>query len=488
MTFETSRPFVETGCGPIVGRRSGQVNVFKGVPFARPPMGALRFRPPEPMARWSEPLDAAEFGASPLQPTVPLISLPGGTSEDCLTLNIWAPADGTGPHPVMFSVYGGGNYIGSSSTTDGARYAEQGLVFVSSNYRLGALGAMELGAVDPAFAGSGLNGLRDIIAALTWVRDNITAFGGDPRAVTVIGISAGGKNQCALAAMPSARGLFKRMTILSGGGHTVFRSAEEAAPVARGVLAGLGLGPTDVEGLIAAPAEAVLEAQTKAVASFPRGFPFRPTVDGELLPLRPIEAAQKGLTADLDIIVGTIRDEGALALPPAVAEKPFVSSQLGNLDLASAQALERKYEAILPTLSAADRRIRLLTAEEYWIPSVRFAEAHARAGGRVWMYRFDWASVTGPYAGYAPHGSESPFVYGGPGLAGLALPDDSKPAALRCHAMWAGWARTGQVRLEGAPDWPLYDEDRRLTLILDRENHIEADPRGDERRLWDGVL
>jgi para-nitrobenzyl esterase len=415
-----------------------------------------------------------------------LISIPGGTSEDCLTLNIWAPADEPGPHPVLFSIYGGGNYIGTSSTTDGARYAEQGLVFVSSNYRLGALGAMELGAVDPAFAGSGLNGLRDIIAALAWVRDNIAAFGGDPQGVTVIGISAGGKNQCALAAMPSARGLFKRMTILSGGGHTVFRSAEEAAPVLRGVLS--AVGATGVEGLVAAPADALLEAQTKAMASFPRGFPFRPTVDGDLLPMRPIEAAQKGLTADLDIIVGTIRDEGALALPPAVAEKPFVSSQLANLDLASAQALERNYEGAFPELSVADRHIRLLTAEEYWIPSVRFAEAHARAGGRVWMYRFDWASAAGPFAGYAPHGSESPFVYGGPGLPGLALPDESKPAALRCQAMWAGWARAGQLQLEGAPPWPLYDEEQRLTLILDRVNHVEADPRGEERRLWDGVL
>jgi len=489
MTSEERRPIVVTRSGEVVGRRLGSGSVFKGVPFAKPPVGALRFRPPQPAEKWLEPLDAGAFGPGPIQPAYPMVEIPSGASEDCLTLNVWAPT-APGPHPVLFSIYGGANTIGASSQAayDGATFSEQGLVFVSANYRLGAFGFMELGGIDPSYAGSGLNGLRDIEAALRWVRDNILAFGGDPDQVTLLGISAGAKNQCALAAMPSARGLFRRMTVMSGGGDTVFRSAEEATPVARALLVAAELGAGDIQGLVSMPASAVLAAQTKVMQTFPRGFPFRPTVDGTTLPHAPIDAARNGATAALDIVVGTNRDEAALMLPGAVANKPFRAGQIANLDLSRMLALEQKYETLLPDLSLADRHIRQLTAEEYWIPSVRFAEAHARAGGRVWMYRFDWAADAGPFAGYAPHGADSPFVYGGHGIPALVHSDDAKPAAMRAHAMWARWARTGSLGLEGGPEWPLYDDRRRLTFILDRVVHVDADPRGDERRLWDGVM
>ncbi|SFR88626.1 carboxylesterase/lipase family protein [Sphingomonas jatrophae] len=472
------RPRVVTPSGPVIGRRADGLAVFKGIPFARPPVGPLRFRPPEPPVPWRSPLDAAAFGPIPWQPRIPMVDVPGTMAEDCLTLNVWAPV-AKGPHPVVFSIYGGGNFLGAASQPgyDGAAFAKAGLLFVSCNYRLGAFGFAEFGTIDPAFAGSSLNGLLDIEAALRWVQGNIDAFGGDPERVTLLGLSAGAKNQATLAAMPSARGLFRRVTILSGGGETVDRTAAPGAAAARVLMDAAGV--RDMAALVTLPAEQIVAAQGKAMAAAERGFPFRPVVDGRLLPMAPIDAARAGRMAGLEMVVGTTRDEAALAYPPALAAtRAFVASQLAHLPLERMQALEARYAATFPALPLAERRIRQLTAEEYWIPALRLAEAHAASGGRTWMVRFDVPAAAGPFAGMAPHGSDSAFVYGG----------GADPLAARTHAMWADWARTGRPALDGGPAWPRYDLRTRETLILDAAPHIERDPRGDERTLWDGLL
>jgi para-nitrobenzyl esterase len=473
------RPTATTTSGEVVGLWASGVRTFKGIPFAQPPVGALRFRPPRPPVPWSAPRDAADFGPGPVQPAHPMIQIPSGTSEDCLTLNVWAPAD-PGPHPVIFAIYGGGNFLGASSQHgyDGASFAARGLVFVSANYRVGALGFLELGGIDPDFAGSSLNGLRDIEAALCWVRDNIAAFGGDPGQVSLIGQSAGAKNECALAAMPSARGLFQRLAVQSGGGHTVFRSLEEATPVARALLQAAGIDGPAAAGLQALPVDALLAAQNKTLEGTALGFPFRPTVDGATLPMAPIEAARAGATRALDLVIGVARDEAALALE--TGDPPFEARALANLSLEAMQALETRYVRQFPELSPKARRIRQLTAEEYWMPSVRFAEAHARAGGRTWMYRFDLPAPAGPFAGYAMHGADAAYVYG--------HRREATAEAAGIHDLWADWARTGLLRQPGGPDWPPYDERERLTFVFDQPNRVEADPRGDERRLWDGLL
>lgn len=488
MTADNIAPRVTTRNGEVVGRRAGHCDVFKGIPFARPPRGLLRFRPPEPVADWREPLYAMDFGPGPIQPATPMVPLPSGTSEDCLTLNIWAPV-ALGPHPVLFLIYGGGNVLGAANQLEsaGEAFSKQGLVCVAANYRIGALGFMELGGIDPAYAGSSLNGLRDIEAALRWVHDNIACFGGASDQVTLLGNSAGAKNQCALAAMPSARGLFHRLSIMSGGGHTFYRSADEAMPFTETVLCSGGLDAGSVSDLLAFPADALLLAQDGALATFPQGFPFRPAVDGATLPQGPIDAARIGATAGLDMIIGTNRDEAALMLLAKTAEKPFNARQLAHLDLPRMIGLESDYAEALPNHPLVERRIRQVTAEEYWIPAVRFAEAHVRAGGRAWMYRFDW-DVPGPLTGYAAHGTELPFVYDGAGLPISSKSECAARAAEQFHAMWARWARTGRVELEGTPQWPTYDDRQRPTLIFDRDVRIESDPHGDERQLWTDVI
>lgn len=482
------RPVVSTRTGRIMGRVVGDLHVFRGIPYALPPVGKLRFRRPVPLPSSRRPVDAGAFGAAALQPAFPAMEPVGPMSEDCLTLNILAPA-AQGPHPVLFIVHGGGNFLGASSQShyDGTAFAQDDIVVVSANYRLGAFGFMELGGIDPAFAGSGLNGLLDLATALRWVRENIAAFGGNPHDIALIGQSAGAKNECALAAMPSANRLFRRMLVQSGGGLTTFGDAQQARPVAEAVIAAAGLKPGDVRGLASLPAAELLAAQGRAMAALPLGFPFRPTVDGHILPLGPVAAARAGMTRHLDVVIGTARDESAGMLLPGRADKPLEPRQLANLDFAPMRSLEPGYERILPGLSPPDRRIRQLTAEEYWIPSLRFAEAHAGAGGRVWMYRFDWKATDGPATGYASHGGDMGFVFGGTN-PWRRVPQGAAAAAARTHDLWSNWARAGTLAVDGLLSWPTYDLQTRATMIFDRDMRVESDPARTERLLWDGVL
>jgi para-nitrobenzyl esterase len=482
-----THPVVETMAGPVVGRQLGALNVFKGIPYAAPPVGPLRFRPPQPLTAWAEPRDASRFGNGPMQPEDARFDLGAARSEDCLYLNIWAPA-APGPHPVLFWIYGGANTTGAGSlpTYDGAKFAEQGLVFISANYRLGSFGAVEWGGLIPELAGSGVNGLRDLIAALGWVRDNIAGFGGDPQQVTLMGESAGGKNICALAASPAARGLFGRVAIQSGSGQTVFGSIDEATPVARAILAAAGLD--DPRELLSLPAEAVIAAQVAALKDWPQAFPIRPTVDSEIMPQRPVDAANAGATRRLRIIIGTTRDEWALFNPPGLPFEPLASRQLGNLDLATMQDMERRYATALPEISAEDRRIRMLTAEHFWMPSVRFAEAHAAAGGEGYMYRFDLESESGVFQGYAPHAADLQFIFDlSPESFSLGIEIDKPELSRAVHRMWGDWARTGEAKLAGAPAWSPYRPEGRETLLIDDQLSVAGDPAGEERELWTGV-
>jgi para-nitrobenzyl esterase len=484
--MSTSRPIAQTCSGPLVGRRSGRINWFGGIPYAAPPLGRLRFRPPEPPARWSEPRDAGGFGPAAMQPEDPRIDLRATTREDCLTLNVWAPAEG-GPWPVLFWVHGGANITGGTAQRlyDGASFAEQGLVFVSANYRLGVFGFLELGGLLPELAGSGVNGLRDLIAALAWVRDNIAAFGGDPGQVTLMGESAGGKDIAALAASPAARGLFQRLAVQSGDLCSVAASVEEAAPAARALVEAAGL--EDPRQLQRLPAAALLAAQIKIRERWPRAI--RPVAGNEILPLPPVDAARAGATRHLSMIVGTCRDESALYLPPDIAGQPLGPHQFAHAGFAQMAALEQLYAEAFPKLTPGDRHIRQLTAEQFWTPAVRFAEAHADTGGSVWMYRFDLANHDGRYRGYAPHAADLLFTFAAPADSlRLGFSIDAPELAARTHQLWAEWARSGRAELAGAPPWPAYRSAERATLLIDRRPQVALDPRGDERKLWSGLL
>ena len=308
---------VDTSTGRLRGAVTPNgTRVFKGVPFARPPVGRLRFAPPLPVEPWAGVRDASEFGPVSPQSTFGLGFMGAGQqpqSEDCLYLNVWTPSL-EARRPVMVWIHGGAFVFGAGSEPlyDGSRLAARGdVVVVTINYRLGALGYL----CHPALAEptTGNAGLLDQIAALTWVRDNASVFGGDPDRITIFGESAGSMSVTTLMGTPAARGLFSKAIAQSGAPTTA--TLDEAADTAERVAARVGVG---VEGLRAVPAAQLIDAQQQLMFGAQAGggglvtggvMPFRPTVDGDVLPRPPEEAIAAGESALVALLIGTNRDE-----------------------------------------------------------------------------------------------------------------------------------------------------------------------------------
>ena len=318
---------IKTRQGEVRGRVDEGVQVFKGIPYAAPPVGANRLRPAQPVA-WSGVRDALAFGPKTFQPTYPpvirllLQELTDG-GEDCLTLNVWSPAVGTAGHPVMVWIPGGMfefHGTGASPWYDGSRFARDGIVCVTINYRVGADGFLYTGDEHANI------GLLDQIAALTWVRDNIAAFGGDPGNVTVFGESAGAMSVAALLSMPRARGLFRRAILQSGAAHPVM-SAATARRVCGHLARKLGVAATR-EAIASVPVDRLLQAQTELHEELdadpdPKRWGeevavsrmlWQPVIDGDLIPANPLDRIAAGAADGVDILVGTNTDEHRLFL------------------------------------------------------------------------------------------------------------------------------------------------------------------------------
>ena len=322
---------VRTQQGVVRGRMDEGVATFKGIPYAAPPFGANRFRPPQPAERWDGVREAFNYGPTvPKPPYFPpfdtLLPEPAIPGEDCLNLNIWTPDVGRTRLPVMFWIHGGAfsNGSGAIPSYDGSRFARDGVVCVTINYRLGADGFL--------FMGDGISnlGLLDQIAALAWVQENIAAFGGDPNNVTLFGESAGAFSISTLLSMPRAKGLFRRVIPESGAGHHVLSPA--TAQRVGGYLAEkLGVAATR-EAIAAVPVDRLLMAQVElsgdAFANPDPGrwgevagnlMPFEPVVDGDILPARPIDSIVAGAGAGVDVLIGTNTDENRLFMVPGGA-------------------------------------------------------------------------------------------------------------------------------------------------------------------------
>ncbi|HTQ08987.1 MAG TPA: carboxylesterase family protein, partial [Fimbriimonadaceae bacterium] len=308
-------PVVESTLGNLRGVEENGLRVFRGIPFAKPPVGGLRFRPPEPPVKWAGIRDATRNAPPAVQPGA-------AGSEDCLYLNVWAPS-GKGPYPVLFWIHGGGNEGGGTAGESGAGFAREEIVVVTVAYRLGAFGFLELGGILAEYKESGDNGIRDLEAALRWVRENIVGFGGEPSQVTIAGQSAGAKDVAALMAAKSARGLFARAIMESGSGQTVHdaRSAHEVASL---MLREMG---TDESRILTAPASEVLAAQRRLDADYPHDFPFRPFVGGAYLPKRPVDLVD----GSVPLLIGTNRDESIAFMDPKDASKPIRPREVTNL-------------------------------------------------------------------------------------------------------------------------------------------------------------
>lgn len=473
-----SDAIAQTRAGLVRGDERDGVRRWLGVPYAAAPVGTRRFRPPEPPAPWQGERDARKVGPVAMQQRESMLS--GLTaksliSEDCLSLNIYAPASGTG-HPVLVWIHGGAFVMGAGSVPiyNGQSFAARhDLVVVTLNYRLGLFGFL---LIDDLGGDQGNLGLLDQIAALAWVRDNIAAFGGDPSRVTVMGESAGAMSIAYMLAMPAARGLFHGAILCSGAGALEPPTRDAAEAFGTEVLGLLGVTREDLADV---PAERILAVQDELLRQ--RGLAaVQPYIDGVNVPRAPRDAALAGEIARVPLLLGTNRDELALFDLAMPAATKIVEAQLRGRIGARADELRALYRSWSDVGGDAVFRI----------PAIRLAEVHPAP---VYMYRLDAASPQFGGRLGAAHAIDLPLVWNN--LAnplGQLLLGDVEPfrgVALRIHDTWAAFARTGVPDGGGLPAWPRYAAADRATLIIDRDTAaVERDPGGAQRELWNQLL
>lgn len=496
---------VMTRFGALRGTWSHGAARFAGIPFAAPPIGEGRFRPPSPPVAWDEVRPAHQFG--PMSPQNPSLmdALFGGESErwdeDCLHLNVWSP-DPTprAALPVMVWIHGGGFEMGSGSSPlyDGTSFARDGVVFVSINYRLGAFGFLDLGDLDPSYAGSGNVGLLDQIASLEWVRDNISGFGGDPGRVTIFGESAGAMSVSLLMAMPRARGLFHGV-IAESGHASAGKTPEMAALDTVEFLAACGLG--SVADVLSAPVEQLLAGHATMGAARiadpeevirrtgnPLAFlPFRPVADGHEVPLDPLAAIADGSAARVPLLVGTNSEEWnlfALMSPPATDEAQL--RERLSLVITDPGAALDAYRAEHPDTDLRGLEGAILTDLIFRLPVAQLADAHSPHAD-VFQYLWTWRSQAWGGMIGAAHAIEIPFVFdlvADHRLHVFVGSDAPASLARATHLAWVQFACTGAPSHDGLPGWPTMSGDERHVMVLDTEPGVLPDPQGATRRFW----
>ncbi|MER5829656.1 carboxylesterase family protein [Streptomyces sp. NPDC002130] len=495
---EQPGPVVRTTAGAVRGRKEEGLAVFRGIPFAAPPVGEARFQAPRPAESWDGIRDAYAFGPPPPQDLglmggPGLIDVPQG--DEWLTVNVWTPDPDPAAHrPVMVWIYGGAYKLGHAGSPgyDARHIAADGdLVVVSLNYRVGMEGFAHI-------EGAPANrGLLDQVAALEWVRDNIESFGGDPDQVTVFGESAGAGSVASLLSMPRAAGLLRRAIAQSVPG--TFFSDALARDIGTALAAEMGLRPTVADLSTIAPSRLTSAGETLGPKmpqyidrwgqAAPTVTPFSPVVDGEVLSATPWQALAAGAAKDVELLVGHNRDEYRLFI--AMAGQ---LGQIGEERAASALRLfapgpdgEQAYRTAFPEASPSELYERVQTDWLFSMPTLHLAEAQRAGGGRAHVYELTWPAPGNGGALGACHALDIPLLFGTFGAdLGLLLFAGTEPSAevlalsSRFRASWSGFARTGD------PGWPAYDDERRLVQVLDAEPVVTAYPEERSRRLWEG--
>jgi para-nitrobenzyl esterase len=485
---------VRTASGTVRGRRVEGLTVFRGIPFAQPPVDALRFAAPQLPLPWDGVRDAAEFGPAPPQ-SGPLRALGAAAGTEWLTVNVWSPDPGAARLPVLVWIYGGAYMSGSSGDPlyDASLIARQGLVVVTFNYRVGVEGFAQL---DGAPAN---RGLLDQLAALHWVQQNIARFGGDPDRVTLCGQSAGAGSIATLLTMPLAAGLFRRAIAQTVPG-TYFTPAL-AADIAAALAARLGAAPT-AAGLAAIDPRRLADEVDLLSSDMPAhadrwgkvALLFSPVVDGEMVPDVPWRALKDGRAADVELLTGHNRDEFRLFLVLAGSLGKITEEDAATAlrtfapgVLAAGGDGEQAYRSSYPHACAEDLFELVHSDMMFRMPGLHLAEAHTAAGGTAFLYELRWPSPALGGALGACHALDVPLLFGtfsssgGRMLLGeeelsaeaLALADEIR------HA-WTAFA------VHGDPGWPAYRADQRLTRLLDADSSTAPYPEEASRRIWNG--
>lgn len=500
--------------GRLRGVRANGVNIFKGVPYGGPVSGEGRFKPARPAEPWTGVRDAVRLGTPAMQDPSTVYGLNEPTpGEDCLYLNVWAPASGGAGKPVMFYCHGGGYTTGSGGSTsqDGANLArEYDVVVVSTNHRLGLLGYIDLSEFGgPAYQGN--QGLSDIALALQWVKRNISAFGGDPGNVFLFGESGGGAKTSCLYAMPSVAPLFHKAAIQSGPTLRV-QTRQQAAATTRKLLEVLNIAPSDWRRLHEIPAADFLKAQQLLQQrSGPDPAPgwsgitdvrpgvWGPVVDGQLLPRQPFEPGAPPSARDKPLIIGWLDEEASFF---AWAGKDAAAYSLSEAGLRQRLAdlgpnLEeviRTYRADRPGATPTDLYFAIQTARTFGLGSIRTAERKAAQGGApVYVYNLAYRSnrrLEGAARDVgAMHAIDIPIVFDNVASGDTLAGDRPEAAAVarNMSEMWATFARTGRPAAKGQPAWPAYELKTRPTMVIDAKCEVVPDRFGAERKLWGRV-
>jgi para-nitrobenzyl esterase len=487
-----------TAIGIVEGFTRDGVNRWRSIPYARPPVGPLRFRAPQPAEPWAGVRHCHGFtSCAPQQRRYTMLGVNKyqSMSEDCLTLNVVTPEDPSAePLPVMVFVHGGGYILGSSATPlyDGAALARGGCVYVSVNYRLGALGCLDLSSLSTADITIDSNlYLRDLVLALRWVRDNIAAFGGDPDNVTVFGESAGAHAVAALLAVPAAKGLFAR-AISESPASGMVRSREVSAQFASRYAALLGLSPGDAAaGLLQLSTTELIAAQERLIEEGMQNrlgaFPIGPVFGDDCLPLDPVEAMRRGVAHRLPLIVGTNADEGRLFtrfLRLLPTTEPMIEALLADTDPAARERITAAYPGY-PSQSAC---VRLGGDFAFGSAAWQIAAAHG-SNAPTYLYRYDFAPRLFHWSGLgATHATELLAVFDvyRSKFGALLTAAADRGAALRVsneiQGRWRSFSRTG---IPG-DDWPAYTDSDRAVMVLDRKCRVEFDPHPERRMAWEG--
>ena len=504
--MNNKQAIVKSKNGMLEGELKDGIFVFKGIPYAAPPIGDLRWMPPQPVKPWGGTRPAKKYGAIAPQNLMPA----GGgfgpdfsgqpQDEDCLFLNVWTPGLDDARRPVLFWIHGGAFTIGSGSEgfLESGKLARRGdIVVVSINYRLGAWGFLNLkeitGGKIPA---TGNEGLLDQVKALEWVQENIASFGGNPDNVTISGFSAGGMSVGTLLAMPAARGKFHKAMNRSGAANIV-GTMDNAVKASRQYLNVLGVKEHDIDGLRKLTTQELLDGQQKlsmrSRESGGQALSFQPVVDGNILPDYPMKLIKKGSAKNIPIMAGNMLDElkSMSSMDPSMGkldETGLTKRLSGMVPPELVPGLIKTYRDYLQKRGDKPTPANILgsisTDRMFRIPTIRLVEAQRDNGAPAYNYLFTYPSPAMGGALGAMHGLDNPFVFGGLDADFTGNSPEAEALVIKVQDSLSAFARTGSPSCKTIGEWPFYGKDR-MTMVFDIKTRIEAAPYEEERRAWD---
>jgi para-nitrobenzyl esterase len=499
-----SNAIVETTAGRVRGFTCSGIHTFKGLPYAASTAGAARFLPPAKPVPWKGIRSAMWYG--PTCPQVPRAGWSndensflfqwddGQPGEDCLRVNVWTPGLNDGKkRPVLVWLHGGGFTAGSGQEQpayNGQNLSRRGdVVVVTVNHRLGVLGYLDLASYGDQYKASANAGMLDLVAALEWVRENISNFGGDPGNVMIFGQSGGGAKVSTLMAMPVAKGLFHKAVVQSGSGIRM-GTPENSQKLAAAVLAELGLGKSQLGKLHKLPADNLIGAMTAANQKLgetprdPRGSikdrsAWGPTVDGVTLPCHPFDPTAPAISASIPMLVGTVLNETSPSMSDPRAElmteakmRDALAKTYGNESSKILEIARKTYPNAKPvelySLITRPRTAAILQA----------ARKIEQGAAPAYMYLFTWKTPVLDGRPRAFHCSEIPFVFDNSDVSVFATGGGAEPRALaaKMSDAWINFARKGDPNHPGLPAWPVFNPDKGPVMVFDKTCEVKSDP------------